>query len=296
MALNLRGIVPPVITPFKDDEVDLAAYKANLEKWNQTKLSGFLVVGSNGEAAYLDEKEREEILALAKQTVAPDKFIMAGTGAESTKATIEQSKRAAELGADCALCVTPNYYKSQMTPARLSMHYKKVADASPIPILVYNFPQATGLNMSPELVAEMAGHGNIAGIKDSSGNIAQFSEIKRQTAGMDFAVFMGNAEVFFPALCLGAVGGILAVANVLPDYCADMQAACEAGDYANARAMQFNYTKLAAMVTRMHGVGGLKIVMEQAGFVPGTVRSPLTMPTPEVAEQLVAEYKRVISS
>ncbi|KMY66501.1 hypothetical protein AAU61_15180 [Desulfocarbo indianensis] len=293
MQKKLQGVLPPVVTPFDHNEdLDLAAFKANLARWNRTGLSGYLVVGSNGESVFLSEKERDQLLAASREAAAPDKIIMAGTGAESTRATIQQTRRAAELGADCALVITPHYFKGQMTPARLADHYRRVADDSPLPILVYNFPQATGLNLAAEAVARMAEHPNVAGIKDSSGNIAQLSELLR-LCPKDFAVFVGNAAVFFPALCLGAAGGILAAANVIPERCVELQQAFQAGDLTQARDLQWRLVSLAVMVTVTHGVGGLKAAMAMNGYQPGVVRSPLAMPDEAAGSAIKEELRRL---
>lgn len=295
MKKKLGGIIPPIITPFKNEELDIPALESNIKRWNKTGLSGHLVLGSNGEAVFVDDRERDEVLAAARQVIPPEMVFMVGAGKESTRATIAAVKRAAELGADCALVVTPCYFKGQMTPKRLASHFKKVADSAPIPILVYNFPQATGINMGPELVAELAEHANLVGVKDSSGTINQLSEIIRLTPD-DFAVFVGNAEVLYPALCLGASGGILAVANVTPEICVEIYKALQAGDHARARSLQWKMTRLAAMVTRVHGVGGLKAAMDAAGYAGGGVRSPLTMPTPEAIQEIQAEYRKVTAA
>jgi 4-hydroxy-2-oxoglutarate aldolase len=289
MDKKLQGVLPPVATPFtQDEELDLKAHKANIESWNQTGLSGYLVVGSNGESVYLSAKERDQLLEASKEAAAPDKIIMVGTGAESTRATIQQTRRAAELGADCALVITPHYFKSQMTPSRLIGHYKKVADAATIPVLVYNFPQATGLNLPPDAVAEIAQHPNVVGIKDSSGNIAQLSELLR-LCPKDFAVFVGNAAVFYPALCLGAVGGILAVANATPEKCVELMQAYQAGEMEKAKDLQWRLVSLAVLVTVTHGAGGLKAAMNMAGYQPGVVRSPLTMPDDDARANIQKE-------
>ncbi len=285
MEKTLQGVIPPVPTPFDQEELDLEAHRANIRRWNRTGLSGYLVVGSNGEAVYLDEKERDQVVAATREETGPEKILMVGTGAESTRATIRRTRRAAELGADCALVVTPAYFKSQMTPPRLAAHFQKVAEAAPIPILVYNFPQATGINLPAATVAELSEHPNIAGIKDSSGNLAQLSEIIHLSAE-DFAVMVGNAEVFYPALALGADGAILAVSNLIPNFCVELMDRFQAGELGRARDMQWRLAHLAAMVTRLHGVGALKAAMDLAGYQGGGVRSPLTMPPPPVVEEL----------
>ncbi len=293
MDFKLQGVLPPIVTPFKNEEVDLEALRDNINRWNSTGLSGYLVVGSNGEAVYLNEAEWEKTLVTAKEAAGEDKFIMAGCGRESTINTVAACKRAAELGADCALVITPSYFKGQMTPPRLAAHFERVAGESPIPILAYNFPQATGLNMGPELVAGLSQHANVAGIKDSSGNIAQLSEIVR-LASDEFSVFVGNAEVFYPALCVGAVGAILAVANVLPEMCVELQAAYDAGGHAKAKKLQWDLAWPAALVTRVHGVGGLKTAMALAGYSAGTVRMPLSMPAPQAVDEINAAFKDLV--
>ncbi len=292
MAPELQGIIPPMATPFTpDEELDLAALKANITAWNATGLGGYLAVGSNGEAVYLTQDEQDRVLAATVEAAAEDKLVMAGTGREATRETVAATQRAGELGAHCALVVTPCYFKGQMKPERLQAHYHRVAEAAPIPILLYNVPQATGVNLDPETVASLAGHPNIAGIKDSSGNIAQLSEIIRLTQGQEFKIFVGNAEVAFSAATLGAAGAILAVANVLPQRCVELFNAAQAGDLARAKDLQWRLAKLAALVTRVYGIGGLKAAMDLAGYRGGAVRMPLAMPAPEVIEQLRAELE-----
>lgn len=296
MKKQLTGILPPIATPFgADGGLDIPALKANLAKWNQTGLAGYLVLGSNGENVYLNEAEKEAVLAAAGEVIAGDKLFMAGTGCEATSATIELTNRAAELGADCALVVTPCYYKGQMTPAVLKRHFFAVADAVKIPILLYNVPQFTGVNMDPALVAEISGHENIVGIKDSSGNIGQLAAV-RARCPEEFAVFVGSAPVLYPALCVGAVGGILAVAGCAPQPCLDIKAMTESGDHAGALSLQRAMTPLAGMVTTGYGIGGLKAAMDMAGYQGGHVRPPLTMPDGTARGLIEAELKKLGAS
>lgn len=294
MKPGLGGVMPPVVTPFKEDEsLDLPSFRANFSRWNQTGLSGYLVLGSNGENLYLNEKEKEQVMAAAREAVPQDRVLMIGAGAESTRETIAQCRLAAQHGADCALIITPFYYKSQMTPERLSGHFRAVADAAPLPILIYNFPQCTGINIDPQTVAALAGHQNIAGIKDSSGNIAQMSELTRLCPD-GFAVFSGNAPTFFSALTLGAAGGILAVANTAPEICLQIQELFSSGQYEQALEKQRLVTPLSVMVTQQYGIGGLKLAMGLAGYDPGFVRSPLAIPAqPEIKQALKDELTKV---
>jgi len=278
VSLNLRGVVPPVATPFdQNEDLDLAALKHNLQAWNATDLGGYLVLGSNGESGYLSEAEREAAIAAAAEAMAPGKFLMIGTGLESTRHTIAFTRRAAELGADCALVLSPCYYKPQMTPAALEAHYLKVAEAATIPILVYNVPQFTGVNLPAAMVARLSRHANIVGCKDSSGNIAQLTDIIRLSEP-GFAVFVGSGVAFYPALCVGAVGGILAIANVFPQMCTALQAAFAAGDHARALVLQQRLMTFGVMVTSGLGVAGLKHAMNLVGYQGGLPRSPLAPP------------------
>ena len=289
MEKTLHGVLPPVVTPFRDEELDLDALRANLRAWNRTGLSGFLILGSNGETVYLNDREKEHVLAAAREAASPEKILMAGTGCESTRATIELTRAAAKHGYDCALVLTPAYYKPQMTPSALEAHFLRVAEASPIPILLYNVTQFTGINLAPSTVARLASHGNIAGIKDSTGNIAQLTDIIRLTPD-SFAVFVGSAPVLYPALCVGAVGGVLAVANVIPEACVEIYSRFGSGDHPGALDLQRRINHLAGLVTTVHGVGGLKLAMTIRGYQGGDVRAPLNLPD-GAREALEAEIK-----
>lgn len=292
MQKPLRGILPPVATPFVDGELDLPGFRHNVERWNGTGLSGFLVLGSNGETPYLEEREKEALLAAAREAATSDKILMAGTGCEATASTVRFTRRAAELGADFALVLTPHFFKSEMTAERLEAHYRTVADAASIPILLYNAPQYTGVNIGPRCVARLADHPNIVGLKDSSGNIGQLAEIARITPE-DFAVFAGAAGVFYPALCVGACGGILAVANAVPERCVEIWEAYRKGDHAKALEAQRVLAPLIPLLTSVCGVAGLKAAMDLTGYRGGNVRSPLTPVGPEVREQIAAELRKL---
>ncbi|MFB3883735.1 MAG: dihydrodipicolinate synthase family protein [Thermodesulfobacteriota bacterium] len=282
---KLRGVLPPMTTPFQNGKVALDKLKRNLQKWNQTGLSGYLVLGSNGEAVYLNEREKIKVIEVSREFIPKSKIMMVGTGMESTQETIRVTNQAAKLGADCALVVTPYYFKGSMKPQILYDHFVSVADASKIGILVYNVPQFTGVNLEPEWVAKLSEHPNIVGIKDSSGNIGQLSEIIRLSR-KGFAVFVGSAPVFFPALCVGAVGGILAVANVLPQESVLIQSLFDRGKMVDAKAAQNQLTPLANAVTVKHGIGGLKLAMDLAGYFGGEPRPPLKKPGKDVEREL----------
>ena len=292
MKQALQGVIPPVVTPFADEELDLEAFRANIARWDQTGLSGYLVLGSNGENVFLDDGEKLDLVAACRETAAADKIVMAGTGCESTRATVRLTARAADAGADCALVITPGYYGGQMTPARLEAHYLAVADAATIPILLYNVPKFTGLNLAPAVVAKLAVHPNIVGIKDSSGDVGQLIQIRRRTPE-EFAVFVGAAGAFYPGLCVGAVGGILAVANAAPELCVALHERFRVGDREGALELQRALMDLTPLVTSVHGIGGLKAAMAHRGYAAGNVRGPLAMPGPAACQEIEAEMDRL---
>jgi 4-hydroxy-2-oxoglutarate aldolase len=285
MKIKLSGVLPPIATPFQDGKVALDKLRKNFQKWNKTSLSGYLVIGSNGEAVYLNEKEKMKVIEVSRDAIPKSKIMLVGTGMESTQETIRFTNQAAKLGADGALVVTPSYFKGSMKPQILYEHFISVAEASKIGILLYNVPQFTGINMEPELVAKLSEHPNIIGIKDSSGNIGQLSEIVHLSQ-KKFAVFVGSAPVFFPALCVGAVGGILAVAQVAPHECVQIQNLFNKGKMDGARALQERLTPLAKAVTTKYGIGGLKMAMDLVGYFGGDPRPPLKRPDKEVENEL----------
>jgi len=283
--VKLGGVMPPITTPFQDGKLASDQLKNNFQKWNKTGLSGYLVLGSNGESVYLNEKEKMKVVEVSRASIPRSKIMMVGTGLESTRETLRFTNQAAEIGADCALVVTPSYFKGSMKPQILYDHFVAVAESSQIGILLYNVPQFTGINLEPEWVARLSEHPKIVGMKDSSGNIGQLSEIIHLSK-KGFAVFVGSAPVFFPALCVGAVGGILAVANVVPQEYVRIQTLFEKGKMNEAKALQNQLTPLAKAVTTKYGIGGLKIAMDLAGYFGGNPRSPLTRPGQATEEEL----------
>jgi 4-hydroxy-2-oxoglutarate aldolase len=283
--MKLSGVMPPITTPFQDGKLALDKLKQNFQKWNKTGLSGYLILGSNGEAVYLNEKEKIKVVEISRKCIPTSKIMLVGTGLESTEETIRFTNQLAELGADCALVVTPSYFKGSMKPQILYDHFIAVAESSKIGILIYNVPQFTGINLDPEVVAKLSEHSNIIGIKDSSGNIGQLSEIIHLSK-KGFVVFVGSAPVFFPALCVGAAGGILAVANVVPQECVQIQNLFGKGKMNEARALQNQLTPLAKAVTTKYGISGLKMAMDLGGYFGGAPRLPLKKYGKEVEDEL----------
>ncbi len=290
MKKALKGVMPPIVTPFKDEDLDLKALAFNIERWNKTGLSGYVVLGSNGEGVFLSDEERLKVLVRAREAAAPDKLFIVGAGGESTTQAIKRVNQAAELGADAALVLPPHYYKRQMKPEVLIDHFLKLAEAAKAPLLIYNMPANTGLNLGPEIVARLAEHPNIVGLKDSSGNVTQLSEMIRLTPP-HFAVLQGSSSAYYAGLCLGAKGAILAVANVLPGACLEIFNCVERGDHRRAAELSREMTPLALMTTATYGVGCLKMAMDMMGFQGGQVRAPLKAP-PQT--EVGAELKRIL--
>ena len=286
---SLGGILPPVPTPFdRRDELDLPALE-HLLATLEPDVDGFVVLGSNGEAAYLDEGERDAVVRAARATIPDGKPLVIGTGGESTRQTIDRTRRAADQGADLVLVLAPHYYRGQMRDDPLRRHFEAVAAASPVPVLLYDIPQATNLPLPPALTADLARHPNIVGLKDSSGNVGAMTEILRQVPE-EFAMLTGNAPTLLPALSLGARGGILAVANVAPRACRAIADHVQRGDLAEARRLQKELNPLALAVTSRFGVPGLKAALGLLGLPAGTPRPPLL----PVAEAELAVIARLV--
>ena len=273
--ISLRGVYPPIPTPFeRTGEVAYGALQENLARWNAYALSGYVVLGSNGEAGYLDPAEKRRVLEAARSAIPGDKQLIAGTGCESTRETIRLTREAAAMGAEAALVLTPHFYGSQMTPESLVRHYRAVAEASPIPVLLYNVPKFTSVDMDVATITRASQLANVAGVKDSSGNIAKLTDIVR-LAAPGFQVLVGTASVFFAGLTLGAVGGVLALANVAPQQALDIQRFYRADRWDDAVELQRRMMPVNAAVTARFGVAGLKAALDMLGAYGGPVRSPL---------------------
>lgn len=289
--MNLRGIFPPIPTPFTDDEVDLPGLRSNVRRWMQTPLNGLVVLGSNGEAPLVGEDEADRVIATARDDVPRDRLLIAGTARESTRETIAATRRAAALGADAVMVRTPGFYKSRMTPEAFIKHYTAVADASSIPIILYNFPALTGVNLSTATVARLAEHPNIVAVKESSGDIAQISELAAQ-ARSGFSVIVGSGHTLFASLAVGAAGGVVALAAVAPELTVRMYQLTVTGMHAEAMALQRQLAPISKSVTTVYGVPGLKLALDLIGYVGGDPRPPLGPAPPEaieiIREQLAA--------
>ena len=273
--ISLKGCFPPIPTPFDDrGKVDHDRLALNLEKWQETPLSGFVVLGSNGEVVFLKEEEKIKTWKTAGATIKPDRLFIAGTGCEASIETIELTEKAANVGAHAAMVVTPHYYRARMNHRALVTHYTMIADRSPIPIILYNVPGFTGIDLSVETVNELAKHPNIIGLKESSGNLVKIGQLVHGT-GDSFQVLAGSGSFLLPALSVGAVGGVMALACVAPHALAELIQNFDKGDLKRARNLQLRLIPANAAVTTKFGIPGLKAAMDLIGMYGGPVRPPL---------------------
>lgn len=290
--IALRGILAPVVSPFDGrGDVDLDGFASNVRAHVSAGACGIVVTGSTGEAALLDDAERNALVSRARREL-PDKCtLLAGTGAESTRATIARSRAAADRGADAVLVVAPHYYGEAMTPDALLSHYHQVADASPIPVLLYTIPKYMHFALPPEVVAQLVSHENIVGMKDSSGDatlLARYLESQSDS----FHVLTGSGVLFGEALRMGAHGGILAVSLFAPELSFDVWRAREVDDQAAVVRAQEVLAPLAAKIVGGMGVAGVKAAMDSVGLTGGAPRSPLR-PLSAPARAMLADLLRV---
>jgi 4-hydroxy-2-oxoglutarate aldolase len=289
--VNVSGIFPALTTPYHEDgSVTVEHFKANLLRYNKTGLAGYVVLGSTGESVLLSAAEADSLLIAGKEAAAPGEVLIAGTGAESTAETIARTKRAATLGYDVALVKTPYYYKPAYNPETYLRYYRAVADASPIPILLYSVPIFTGVTLeTPEIVA-LAQHPNIIGIKDSSGAIQRIVEVAAQ-APKHFQILTGSAGVLHPALASGARGAILALASALPEKCVELFELFKNGRHAEAQTLQQHLAFASKAIVSEGGIAGVKYAMDLRGYRGGQVRLPLL----PLADAKKAHIAQVIS-
>ena len=290
--LSLTGMFPPLPTPFRPDgALDLEALGGLLRTLNDEPLAGYLVGGSNGEFTSLTHDERVEVITAAREAIPRSRVLIAGSGAESTRETIALTREMATRGADTVMVVTPSYFKSRMTPAALEIHFRRVADASPVPVILYNVPGNTGIDMPAAPVIKLAQHPNIIGIKDSSGDLQKMAFIIRET-GPDFQVLAGSTGYLLAAMVIGAVGGVGALANIAARPLDRLMACARSGAIEEARAIQLRLVEVNIAVTARFGVAGLKAAIEMCGRPAGVVREPLLPLEPEEKAALRAILAR----
>ena len=283
--MQLTGIYPPLATPFVNQELALDLLAENVKQLAPTGLTGFVALGSNGELPALTETEKLQVVETVVANALADVQVIAGVGYESTRQALAFIAEAATCGAQAALVLPPSYYKAALTPDVLRGYYTALADAAALPLLLYNMPANTGVNLGPDVVVPLAQHPRILGLKDSSGNIVQITEIIRQTQGADFAVLAGSASFLFTSLCVGATGGVAALANLAPRECVQLFDHFQNGEMDAARALQYRLMAPNAAVTTRFGVAGLKAAMTLCGYHGGEPRQPLApLPPQEHAE------------
>jgi 4-hydroxy-2-oxoglutarate aldolase len=273
------GIFPPVTTPFDERTGEIAPqqFRSNIAKLLAAGVDGVVVSGSTGEASLLDPDEQRHLVGIARETFQSEKvngrWLIAGTGGESTRQTIAASKAAAEAGADAVLVRPPSYYSASATPDALATHFRAVADASPVPVLVYNIPKYTHIALAPALLQQLTSHERIIGVKDSSGDpksVAAYREAVPQ-----WAVLVGGASLLFTALELGCQGGIVGVACFAPALCVQLVREFEQTHRAAAGELQERITPLDKEIVGKLGPAGVKAAMDAAGLYGGPVRPPL---------------------
>jgi len=293
MTAHLSGLLLPITTTFKPDQtIDEQGLVSNIDKWNKPGISGYVVLGSTGERVNLNEREFLHLIEVTRKAVPQTMTFIVGAGQQSTRGTIDEIKAAANAGAEAVLVITPHYYRSAITQDALVTHYTAVADAAPIPVILYSMPDLTGIKIEPETAAVLSDHQNIIGMKDSSNDVAKFADAVRMTSE-NFAMMIGNGTVFSDALQAGARAGILAVGCCAPQICLDIYQAVQAGDLDRANLLQDRLTPLARAVTKTYGIGGLKAALDMAGYTGGAVRAPLRAPNSEARAEIATLLRDV---
>ena len=286
MTKALSGIFAPIATPFVDEEVSIDQLRENMKKYATSSLSGIFALGSNGESKSLTEDEKIETLQGILEEKGANQLVMAGTGYESTRETIRFSKKIADAGVDFVSVVTPSYFKKRLTDDAMIRYYTDIADAVPIPVLVYNAPGFTGMTLTPKVIGELAGHPNIAGMKDSStGNMNNYIIA---AGGASFCVLAGTISTLFSALPIGANGGVVSLADAFPEPPCDLYNKFVSGDMDGARELHFKLYALNRAVSGSFGVAGVKYAMELGGFHGGAPRLPL-LPLKEEDKQAIRD-------
>lgn len=285
---SLRGVLLPFPTPFDSDAVvDEHALRSNIEKWSRAGVSGYIVLGSTGERVHLSDREFLQVIEMARAAVPSHTAFVVGVGQQSTQATIDEVRHVAEAGTDAVLAITPNFYKADMTQNALVNYFMAVADAASVPVLLYSVPHLTGVTIQSETIARLSEHENIVGVKDSSGDILALAETIRLVPG-DFAVLTGNGSALYPALCVGARGGILAIGCAAPRLAVATFNAFQAGEHEQARTLQQQLTRLTRGILVRYGISGLKAALDMLGYAGGHVRAPLSDAGEEARREIAA--------
>lgn len=287
---RLRGVLLPFPTPFDEERaLSVSSLRSNISDWDETGVTGYVALGSTGERVHLSEREFMTAIEAARGAASERMTFVVGAGQQSTSATIDEVRRVAEAGADAVLLITPHFYRAEMTQPVLVKHYLAVADASPVPVVLYSVPQFTNVTLQPETIARLGEHENIVGVKDSSGDVLALAETVRLVPE-DFAVLTGNGSALYPALCAGARGGILAVGCIAPRLAVEVYEAFRAGEHERARAAQARLTRVTRGVLGRYGISGLKAALDMLGYAGGRVRAPLQ----DAGEEARREIEKVL--
>jgi len=275
MVLDISGVYPPIPTPFHaNGDIDYNSLRANLAMWNQHDLRGYVVMGSNGEVVYLSQDEKVQVVKTVRETIPAEKLIIVGAGCEGTRQTIRLCERMAKAGADAVLLINPHYYTGLMkSPAVMKNYYTEVANASPVPCILYNMPGNTGIDIPIDVCVQLSHHPNIIGMKESGGKVHRIAQIKHENP--DFQVLAGSASFLLPALEVGATGGVCALANIAPKECLELLKLFYGQQHIKAKKLQGSLVAPNTAVTSKYGVAGLKAAMEFVGMKGGPVRSPM---------------------
>ncbi len=290
MQESFKGIFPPLATPFVDDKISPEKFKENIQKYNSLDLAGYVILGTSGESPLLSVEESEKLVRAGKEAASQGKKIIVGTGLESTKMTLEFTNRMADLDIDAAMIRTPSYFKSRMNREALKKHFLLLADKSKVPVIIYNNPRVLGVSVDSELLIELSKHPNIAGIKDSSGDLSFLAETIPHL-DPSFSFLVGAGSVILPGLRLGATGGILAIADVAPARCAELYNLYLEGKTDDALKLQFDLAPLNRAIVQAFGIPGLKYSLDMVGYYGGPCRRPL-LPLDDESKK---EMKAVLS-
>ncbi len=283
--MNLKGIFPPILIPFKTNgDLDLDALQFNLARWSGYDLAGFVVLGSFGESVYMTFDEKVAVLEASRASIPSGKLLIAGTGCETTAETHRLTAAAAKAGADAAIVVTPHFYDHLMEPALLERHFTSVADAAPIPVLLYNVPLFTHVDLTVESIVALAAHENIPGMKESSGDIVKMAKILGQAP--DFQMLTGSGSAFLGALSIGASGGVMGLANVASEATLRMMTLFEQGQTEAAADLQRRLVPVDHAITFTYGIAGAKAALDLLGYRGGSVRAPLADLDPAGREEV----------
>ena len=274
MRSDLKGVFAALTTPFAGDEISPQKLQKNIKKYNRFDLAGYVILGSTGEAVYLSDDESEQLVQAAKESTSQGKKILVGTARESTRATIEFTNRIAERGIDAALIRTPSYFKSLIDRKSLMNHYLTIAEKSNVPVIIYNIPRFTGISVDSDLMVELSKHPNIAGIKDSSGNLSSLGEAI-PLISPQFCILLGAGELFLQGLLLGAHGGILALASVAPGQCVNLYNLYSEKKLEEALKLQLELIPLNKAIIQVYGIPGIKYALDLLGYSGGPPRLPL---------------------